>query len=194
MGRWMRGRLRRRSLRRPRRRLHGRATCRGCLGCRNGFRDRFRRLALGARHGRGDGSWCFGRRSRDSRGACRNLLGSQRLRVAHGGIGLLKQLCGRGGAGIGARYRRNGEKAERDRCDEDAGAHTGMFAPASPARYRPGGRSLSPHPGGSQGARFGIGASSSPRRPASTAASTRLPTSSFRIALLRYSLTVCRLR
>jgi len=177
-----------------RRRRNNQAARRGRICCRDGVRDGRCRLSFGACHSRGNGCRRAGRRRRDGCGRRRDLPRGQRLRVAHGGVGLLQQLRRRGGAGIGARDRRNGKNAERDRHDENAGAHTAMIRPAHPHGYRPPGGSFSPQPGGSYEALLAIRASKSPRRPASTAASTRLPTPSFRIALLRYSLTVCRLR
>lgn len=177
-----------------RRRRCNRAARRGCICCSHGLRHGLRRLFLSACHARGDGRPCAGRRRRDGRGGRRDLARSHGLRIAHGGVGLLQQLRRRRRAGIGARDRRNGENAERDRHDENAGAHTAMMWPVQPCGYRPPGGSCSPQPGDSYEALLATGASSRPRRPASTAASTRLPTPSLRIALLRYSLTVCRLR
>lgn len=164
--------------------------------------DRRHRLGLDgchagrSRRGNGTGRGRRGDRCRDrgdGRGARRGLLRSERLSIGHGGAGFLQQL--RGAVGIrGARCRRNGEDAERDRADQNADAHPGMIRAAAPRRHRPPRGSRSPRSGGFYDAFLRVDGSSRPRRFASTAASTRLSTSSFRIALLRYSFTVCRLR
>jgi hypothetical protein len=133
--------------------LHRRGRRSGCTGrrrpdcCRNRLRDGLGHLGLGICHG------CANRRGRHRR-RCghggrgrRGLLRHQCPRgFGHGGVCLLQQLRGRGGAWIGVCERRSGEDSRSDRRNENAEtppgvtparSHDGRLESAAPGSPRP---------------------------------------------------------